>query len=195
MPSTSFQRSEPEMLQITLDYPIKPAPRWAHEKPPHARLYRILVRGREHYRQHFRDIVALQSRMRAIPVVPSIDDPLAPAWSNSWFSGLNLAALYMFIARHRLSRYADIVSGWSTKIACRAARDVAALLHITSIDPQSRAEIDRLFDTLVPKAAEAVSSASASELEAEDVLFLDSSHRAFTNSDCVIFFLEIPRVL
>jgi predicted O-methyltransferase YrrM len=191
MQSTSFLRSGAEVLQITLDYPIKPAPRWGHGHPPHPKLYRILDRGREQYRRHLRDIVALHSQLHAIPLVPSPSNPLEPAWSNPWFSGLDLAALYMFIARHRPSRYVEIGSGWSTKIARRAARDAGAPLHITSIDPEPRAEIDQLCDAVVRHAAEDVGPGVTSELEAGDILFLDSSHRVFTNSDCVIFFLEI----
>ena len=178
-------------MQITLDYPITPTPRWGHGLPPHPRLAGILNRDRERYRQHLRDIVALAPRLRALPVAPPQDDPLTPAWLNPWFSGLDLAALYMMVSRHRPSRYMEIGSGWSTKIARRAARDSGTALHITSIDPQPRAEIDRLCDVVVRRAAEDVDSAMTRELEAGDILFLDSSHRAFTNSDCVIFFLEI----
>ncbi len=64
-------------------------------------------------------------------------------------------------------------------------------LRITSIDPEPRAEIDQLCDLVVRKAAEDVAPEVAGQLEAGDILFVDSSHRAFTNSDCVIFFLEI----
>lgn len=178
-------------MHITLDYPIAPTSRWGYGRPPHQRLLGILNRGRERYRQHLRDIVALAPRLRALPIVPSEDDPLAPAWLNPWFSGLDMAALYTVVSQHRPSRYVEIGSGWSTKIARRAARDAGAPLHITSIDPQPRAEIDRLCDVVLRQPAEDVDSSMTAALEAGDILFLDSSHRAFTNSDCVIFFLEI----
>jgi hypothetical protein len=178
-------------VQITLDYPITPRPRWGHGKPPHRRLYGILDRGRERYRQHLRHIAALAPRLRAIAVAPSEQDPLAPAWSNPWFSGLDLAALYMFVSQHRPSKYMEIGSGWTTKIARRAARDSGTALHITSIDPQPRAEIDQLCDVVVRKAAEEMDVALPGQLGAGDILFLDGSHRVFTNSDCVAFFLEI----
>jgi len=178
-------------VQITLDYPIHPVPRWGHGRPPHARLHRILDSGREQYRSHLRSILALEPGLRSIPVALPQDDPIAPAWANPWFSGLDLAALYMFITRNRPSRYLEIGLGWSTKIARRAARDTGTPLHITSIDPQPRAEIDQICDEVLRKPAEDVGPAMTSALEAGDILFVDSSHRAFTNSDCVIFFLEI----
>jgi hypothetical protein len=178
-------------VQITLDYPIKPISRWGHGRPPHPHLFRILDRRREAYRRHLRDIVALAPQLRAIPLNPSEQAPLEPAWSNPWFSGLDLAALYMFVNRHRPARYLEIGSGWTTKIARRAARDAGLDLHITSIDPQPRAEIDKLCDAVVRRAAEEVDLGLIADLDAGDVLFLDGSHRAFTNSDCVVFFLEL----
>jgi hypothetical protein len=178
-------------VDITLDYPIRPTPRWGHGRPPHQRLHRILNRGRERYRQHVGDIVALAPGLRAIPLRQSHDDALAPAWLNPWFSGLDLAALYMFVARYRPARYIEIGSGWTTRIARRAARDAGSDLHITSIDPQPRAEVDSLCDVVVRRAAEDVDWTLIGDLSAGDILFLDSSHRVFTNSDCVIFSLEI----
>jgi hypothetical protein len=97
----------------------------------------------------------------------------------------------MFVNRYRPSRYVEIGSGWTTKIARRAARDAGADLHITSIDPQPRAEIDRLCDVVVRQAAEDVDPTLITNLTASDVLLVDSSHRVFTNSDCVVFFLEV----
>ena len=178
-------------MQITLDYPVTPKPRWGYGRPAHRRLHGILNRGRERYRQHLRDIVTLSDRLHAIPRAQSQDDLLAPAWSNPWFSGLDLAALYMFVHRHRPSRYLEIGSGWTTKIARRAARDAGAAVHITSIDPQPRAEIDPLCDEVVRCAAEDIDLRLVGDLGPGDIFFLDSSHRVFTNSDCVVFFLEI----
>jgi hypothetical protein len=110
---------------------------------------------------------------------------------NAWFSGLDLAALYMFVARHRPARYIEIGSGWTTKIARRAARDAGVDLHITSIDPQPRAEIDRLCNVVVRRAAEDVDASLLTGLGPGDILFIDGSHRALTNSDCVMLFLEV----
>jgi hypothetical protein len=134
--------------------------------------------------------VALAPGLRKI-AVPEEPDPLQPAWANPWFSGLDLAALYMFVARYRPSRCVEIGSGWTTKVARRASRDSGSPLHITSIDPQPRSEIDRLCDVSVRQAAEDVTLDLFTGLDAGDILFVDSSHRAFTNSDCVFFFLEV----
>jgi hypothetical protein len=177
-------------VQITLDYPVTPRPRWGHGRPAHRHLHRILDLNRERYRQHLRSIAELAPQLQAIPVPPPSDE-LEPAWTNDWFSGLDLAALYMFVARTRPRRYLEIGSGWTTRIARRAARDAGAALHITSIDPHPRAEVDRLCNLVVRRAVEEVDAGLFATLEAGDVLFVDNSHRVFTNSDCVVLLLEI----
>src|SRR5688572_9008501 len=82
LPRRGPHRERGTFVQITLDYPIVPRPRWGHGHPAHSRLHAILDRGRERYRRHLRDIAALAPRLRAIPVEPSQDDVLAPAWSK-----------------------------------------------------------------------------------------------------------------
>jgi hypothetical protein len=178
-------------MQITLDYPVRPRPRWGHGRPAHARLHRLLDEGRDRYRRNLGDIVKLAPQLNAIPVTSLTPDSLEPTWGNPWFSGLDLAALYMFVARDRPPRYVEVGSGWTTKIARRAARDVGATVHITSIDPQPRAEIDEVCDVVARHGLEEVDRTIFSLLEAGDILFVDSSHRVFTNSDCVVLFLEI----
>jgi hypothetical protein len=178
-------------MQILLDYPVTPSPRWGHGKPPHPGLYEIINRGRERYRQRLQDIVELSTWLAAIPL--EIDDqrPEQPAWHNPFFSGLDLAALYAFIGRTRPRRYVEIGSGWTTKIARRAATDHHVALDITSIDPNPRAEIDRLCDRIVRAPVETGDKSLFAELGEGDILLIDNSHRVFTNSDCVVMFLEV----
>lgn len=181
------------VTEITLDYPVTPAPRWGHGKPPHQRLYQIIGADRARYAEHLRAIVACAPALKAIPLeTPELSQP---AWINPWFSGLDLAALHMFIATWRPARYLEVGSGTSTKIARHAARSVGHALQITSIDPAPRAEINALCDRVVREPIETVDVAVVDELNAGDVLFIDNSHRVFTNSDCVVLLLEVlPRL-
>ena len=178
-------------MQILLDYPVTPAPRWGHGKPPHAKLYEIINRGRERYRRRLQDIVGLSAWLAAIPLEPDDQRPEQPAWRNPFFSGLDLAALYAFIASTRPRRYIEIGSGWTTKIARRAATDHDVALDITSIDPNPRAEVDRLCNRILRAPVETVDKSLFAELAAGDILLIDNSHRVFTNSDCVVTFLEV----
>jgi len=178
-------------MQILLDYPVAPSPRWGHGKPPHAGLYEIINRERERYRRRLQQIVELSGWLAAIPLDPDEQHPEHPAWRNPWFSGLDLAALYMFVATTKPRRYVEIGSGWTTKIARRAATDHQVALHITSIDPNPRAEIDPLCDRIVRAPVETADKRLFAELGEGDILLIDNSHRVFTNSDCVVMFLEV----
>jgi hypothetical protein len=64
-----------------------------------------------------------------------------------------------------------------------------------SIDPQPRNEIDGLVDEIHRSPLEDFNPGFFDKLDDNDILFLDSSHRAFQNSDVTAFFLEIiPRL-
>ena len=177
-------------MDITLDFPVRPVPRWGFGRPAHQRLYQIVNEGRERYRQHARDIVALAPQLREIPMTAP-DDALVPVWSNEFFGGIDLAALYMFVSKYQPARYVEIGSGWTTKVARRAATDAGWPMHITSIDPHPRTSVDSLCDVVVRSAVEDLELALARDLTEGDILFMDGSHRVFTNSDAVVFFLEI----
>jgi hypothetical protein len=178
-------------MDITLDYPVTPIPRWGHGKPPHGRLHAIIDERRERYRTRLRQILALAPFLAAIPVHPAPEQLEEPAWNNPWFSGLDLAALYAMIALERPRRYLEIGSGWTTKIVRRAAKEHDVPLHITSVDPTPRGEIDRLCDRIVRQPVEQVDPDLFAPLQSGDILFVDSSHRVFTNSDCVVMVLEV----
>ena len=178
-------------MEILLDYPVTPSPRWGHGKPPHSGLYEIINRERERYRRRLRDIVELSTCLGAIPLAPDDQRPEEPAWLNPYFSGLDLAALYAFIASTKPRRYIEIGSGWTTKIARRAATDHHVALDITSIDPNPRAEIDRLCNRVVRAPVETTDKSLFADLAEGDILLIDNSHRVFTNSDCVVMFLEV----
>ncbi len=178
---------------ISLDYPIVPTPRWGHGKPPHPRLHEIIDGHRDRYIAHLRSVLSCEEALRAIPI-DSAEAP-TPAWDNPWFSGLDLAALHMFVATQRPARYVEIGSGMSTRVARHAARTSGHDLHITSVDPVPRAEINELCDHVVREPVENLSASVFAELMSGDVLFIDNSHRVFTNSDSVVLLLEVlPRL-
>lgn len=181
------------VTEISLDYPITPVPRWGHGKPAHAKLYEIIGAHRDRYTRWLQEILSCAPALAAIPL--AAQDPAAPAWTTPWFSGLDLAALHMFVATERPTRYIEIGSGTSTKIARHAARTRGQALHVTSIDPAPRAEINTLCDRVVRQPVESVDAAIFDELGAGDILFIDNSHRVFQNSDSVVLLLEVlPRL-
>ena len=75
--------------------------------------------------------------------------------------------------------------------ACQAIKDHGLRTSIVSIDPNPRADIDKICDHVVRSPCEDVAADLIGSLSHEDILFVDNSHRAFQNSDVTVFFSEI----
>lgn len=182
---------------IFLDYPVHPEPRWGYGKAPHPQIVEILGRGREGYRRLLEEFVALKPALVNIPFSEETQfhDPLGAYWQTNWLPGLDAVALYGFLTHRKASRYFEVGSGHSTMWAARAIRDQGLPTQITSIDPRPRYRIDQLCESVVRQPLERVDPAVFDRLEAGDILYMDGSHRVFTNSDVTVFFLEIlPRL-
>jgi hypothetical protein len=79
----------------------------------------------------------------------------------------------------------------------RRARDPRGGLEtsITSVDPEPRREVDALCQHTIRRPLEEVDVAVFDNLQPGDIVFMDGSHRVFTNSDSTVFFLDIlPRL-
>jgi hypothetical protein len=67
--------------------------------------------------------------------------------------------------------------------------------EIISIDPMPRAEIDNLADKIIREPFENIDFDIFDNLNENDILFVDNSHRILPNSDSMVFYLEIlPRL-
>ncbi len=97
------------------------------------------------------------------------------------------------IKKYGPKKYIEVGSGNSTKVAKKAIVDNKLNTTITSIDPFPRANIDHLADTVIRKPLETFTDFSfiVDELEANDILFIDNSHRCLPNSDATVTFLEL----
>jgi predicted O-methyltransferase YrrM len=114
---------------------------------------------------------------------------------NGWLSPFDLASLYCLVALNHPQLYLEVGSGISTGVARRALRDHQLRSRVVSIDPQPRAQIDSLCDEIIRQPLENVDLAIFDRLAPGDILFIDSSHRAFTNSDVTVVFLDVlPRL-
>ncbi len=182
-------------FNIRLDYPIHPKPRYGHGLPPHQKITEILDRRRADYGRTLRQFLPLADAVAGIPVIGDPADANTPHWNNTWFQGIDAFSLYGFLATLDPRRYFEVGSGNSTKFARKAIRNHGLRTRITSIDPYPRAEINSICDTIVRTPLEEVDPAFFDQLEAGDVLFVDNSHRIFTNSDATVVFLDImPRL-
>jgi hypothetical protein len=179
---------------IVLDYPIHPRPRFGHEQPPHPQMDAIIRAGTDRYRARLEAIVAMQPWLLKIPVEDT-GDLTAPFWRNPWLPGLDAAALYTFVASEKPTTYLEVGSGTSTKFTRQAISDHGLSTRIVSIDPQPRAEIDAICDEVIRSPLEDADLSVFEGLVAGDVVFIDNSHRVFTNSDACVVFLEVlPRL-
>lgn len=180
---------------IRLDYPIHPKPRYGHGKPPHPQLTEILARRNDEYAKTLRQFATLAEAVSRIPVDQDARDPIKPHWNNTWFEGIDALSVYGFLATTNPKRYFEVGSGNSTKFARQAIRDHGLRTQITSVDPYPRAEINSICDTIVRQPLEDIDITAVDQLEDGDVLFVDNSHRIFTNSDATVVFLDImPRL-
>jgi len=168
--------------------------RWGHFAPVHPELNAALEQGRPLYEQSLDEI----ARFRAFyHDVEHEADPntTEPCWDNIWFTALDAAALVGFLLSRKPKRYLEIGSGYCTMFARYAIRSGNLKTTISSIDPNPRADINKLCDHVFRANMEQFDPKLFQELEAGDILFFDGSHRIFSNTDVTVFFLEVlPRL-
>lgn len=183
-------RRRARQFSIALDFPVHPRPRFGYGKPVHARLSQIIDARRAGYRELLEQFLLYRSDLWSIRN-PAGDDPRAPIWVNGFFPGLDSISLYGLIRLNKPRLYIEIGSGHSTRFARRAIEDGQLDTKIISIDPKPRVEIRSIADRLIEQPVEDIALDVFEALESGDILFVDSSHRVFTNSDVAVVFLEI----
>ncbi|MCX7748474.1 MAG: class I SAM-dependent methyltransferase [Clostridia bacterium] len=193
-----FNNGSGSLQTINVDYPINPLYRYGYDKPPHPQLYDILNRNISTYKGCLQAFLQFKKLLLGIAVSndgSKMDTSIEPIWNNSTMSGLDAAAIYCFIVFNKPKRYLEIGSGNSTKFARRAIKDNNLETQIISIDPHPRTEIDQICNKIYRKPLEDTNLDIFDELTAGDILFIDNSHRCFTNSDVTVVFLDIlPRL-
>jgi len=190
-----FKKTSPTRTQtVFLEYPVKQEPRYGYGKPPHPKLYELINRNREVYKQNLQSFLNYRDDFIRIKLQAS-PGSTEPAWQNGYLPGLDAVALYALLCMNRSRRYVEVGSGNSTKFVRRAIIDHGLPTTITSIDPQPRVGIDSLCDTVIRRPLEDVELGIFDQLERGDVLFVDGSHRVFMNSDVTVIFLDVlPRL-
>ena len=175
---------------IAIDYAMKPKVRNVRTSAGGERLAAYFDRHAANFATLSGLIAELHPFFKAIPADA---DPaeLTPFWNNGWFPPLDAMVLCMLIYANRPRRYVEVGSGNSTKFVRHAIRELGLDTKIISIDPYPRADIDRLCDEVVRQPLEDLDVAFFDDLDTNDILFIDSSHRSFQNSDVTVFFLEI----
>lgn len=185
----------PKFQNLFLEYKVDFKPRYGHGKPPHAQLYCIIDDKRDHYKSYIQKAISYKENIWTIQDASKETNPQNPAWNNGFLPGLDIVGIYTMISEWKPKKYIEIGSGNSTKVTYKAKKEQNLDTQIISIDPMPRAEIDDLADRVVRKPFENIDFDIIEELEENDILFVDNSHRILPNSDATVFFLEIlPRL-
>lgn len=190
--SEIFQEIVFDYQKILLEHKVNPKPRYSGSF--HPELYELINQRRDFYQECLKQFQQFNPDLEKIPLNNSSDSEI-PYWDNSWFSGLDAITLYAMMSWYKPHVYLEIGSGNSTKFAKKAIKDHNLNTQVISIDPLLRAEIDILCDKVIRKSVEDVDLDIFDILNSGDFLFIDNSHRCFTNSDVTVTFLDIiPRL-
>ena len=118
-----------------------------------------------------------------------------PEWGHGMFPSLDGAAAYTAVRRFQPRHIIEVGSGDSTRYLSRAARDCDSPGTITCIDPVPRRSIAELDVHFIERVLENEDVDRIAELEAGDILFIDSSHIMLPGMDVDILFNRIfPRL-
>jgi hypothetical protein len=171
-------------------YPVDPVPRWGYGNPPHPQINEALARRRTDYSETLSEFAQHVELMASIPMYGDTESS-TPFWKNGWFENLDPISLMGMLLTKNPQRYFEIGSGNSTKFARHTIKAAQLRTELSSWDPEPRASIDKLCDKVIRRRLEDCDLAAFNELEPGDILFFDGSHRAFTNSDVTVFFLDL----
>ena len=185
----------PKFQNLFLEYKVDLRPRYGHGKPTHPGLLKIIDSNRSTYKDLLALALDYQKFIWQIKDAKDETNSTNPVWNNGFLPGLDIIGIYTILAKFKPKKYIEIGSGNSTKVAFKAKKEQGLNTQIVSIDPMPRAEIDNLADKVIRKPFENIDFNILNELNENDVLFIDNSHRILPNSDSTVFYLEIlPRL-
>lgn len=181
LPGTKYSR-----YALPIDYvPSRDyAPRWGNTRPPIEPLADFFAAHVGRYESVFSKMCEIAPTFCSLNV----------AWTSVPFARFDLLALSAILVNQRPRLYMEIGSGISTKIARWTVDHFKLGTRIVSIEPNNRGS-DDVCDVAFPECLERIEPKLFDQLNAGDVLFLDGSHRSFTNSDVTVFMIDIlPRL-
>lgn len=189
---SAYRFLSPKFQSIHLEYKVNVKPRYVQGKP-HPLLYEIINKNRKTYEENLKSFLQYSDRIQAIKKSNIETDENKPTWNNGFLPGLDVIGIYGIIAKYKPKKYIEIGSGNSTKVARKAIIECNLTTEIISIDPFPRANIDHLSDKVIREPIENLSDNKfiTESLKENDILFIDNSHRVFSNSDAMICFLEL----
>ena len=117
-------------------------------------------------------------------------------FDNTFFGPGDAEFLYNMVRHFRPRRIVEIGSGHSTRIASEAVKrnveqDAAATCKITCVEPYENQWLEELDVEVVRQEVQTLDKSLFEGLEANDILFIDSSHMIRPGGDVLCEFLEL----
>jgi hypothetical protein len=186
LPGTPYSR-----FALPVDYlPSRDfKPRWGYSKPLMPRLEAFFAAHASEYESMLNYMRGLDVRHIALNL--SQAEPSQPAWLGGAMSPFDELALYAMVVKRKPGKFFEVGSGISTCFARRAARDAGLSTRIVSIDPEPRAAVDAICDVVRRDGLETIDIDYFDQLEENDILYIDGSHRSFVNSDVTVLFIDV----
>ena len=103
------------------------------------------------------------------------------------FPPLDIIAAYCIVRSEKPARILEIGSGTSSHVTSRALKD-NAFGKMTCIDPQPRSSIAQLDITFIKRSLGESDAGAVENFDANDILFIDSSHLMYPGFDTDIEF-------
>lgn len=185
----------PKFQTLFLEYKVNLKPRKWEGKDVHPILYEIINKNRALYADILEYSLKHRETLQNIKISGIETDTTKPVYNNGYLPGLDIVGIYTMISRYEPSKYIEVGSGNSTKVAFKAIRENNLNTQIISIDPKPRTEIDSIADVVIREPFENTNLDLILSLKENDILFIDNSHRILPNSDSMVFYLEVlPRL-
>lgn len=187
--TASMRLAQAQNRMFITDYSYFPESRPMAVSAGGQRIQEIFKQQEPRMRQTLLDIAQFTSTLTQIPRTTQL--PLQPCWDNPWFPPFDGVALYGLLALHKPRRYIEVGSGISTRFARQAIQDFQLATTIISIDPHPHNPVEGLCDEVIVQRAENMPQEFWQSLSANDMVFIDNSHRSFPGSDVTVFFTEV----
>lgn len=174
-------------------YATLPQPRYGYGRPSHAQLH-AAISQRE---AHFRSMMVFFNKMADFfsSIKREATSPTAPYWNNGLLPVIDAISICGMINYYKPSQFVEIGSGNSTRFAALAVAEYAPGCQITSIDAYPGDTVEAFPHHFVRKGLEEADLALFSTLKPGDMVWLDGTHRAFSNTDVSVFFMDVLPML
>jgi predicted O-methyltransferase YrrM len=136
------------------------------------------------------EVAKHEERFAKIAAVPK--DGQQFSLDNEYFTSPDAEILYAIVQRYQSRNIVEVGSGNSTLLFRQAIVDGQLNTRMVSIDPHPRRDIARYSDEIVMERVEDLRDLKwSSDLNENDILFIDSSHEVKVGNDVLFLFLQV----